>query len=276
MSRATDPPPLIPGLPGITRPPVLVTGGTGTIGSQVVLELLRSGVPTRVLTRMPGHAQAEAEEFEGDLVTGSGLTDAVDGVQAVIHCASNPAQAQDVDVDGTARLCAAMAEHVPDARLVHVSIVGCWDNPLPYYRAKAAAETAVTDSGRRHVIARATQVHELVHRLVGNQFAGFGVGVRGLRFAPIQSAWLATQLVDHALDESSSATTVEYAGPEVLTARELTVLTAHIEGRRAPRVVRLPPVGGMLRRFAEGTNLPGPQATRGGATYAQWLSDEQG
>ncbi|WP_446665372.1 SDR family oxidoreductase [Flexivirga sp. B27] len=279
MSRATDPPPLIPGLPGITRPPVLVTGGTGTIGSQVVQELLRSGVPARVLTRMPGHAHTAAseaaQEIEGDLVTGAGLAEAVDGVQAVVHCASNPTQTQDVDIDGTGRLCAAMAENSPDARLIHVSIVGCWDNPMPYYRAKAAAETVVTDSGRHQIIVRATQVHELVHKLAGSQFAGFGVGVRGLRFAPIESSWLAKQLVDHALDEQLAAATAEYAGPEILTARELAVLTAHVEGRRAPRVVRLPAVGGMLRRFAEGSNLPGPHAVRGGATYAQWLSDRQ-
>lgn len=275
MPRATDPPPLIPGLPGIARQPVLVTGGTGTIGSEVVLELLRSGVTAKVLTRMPGHAATGGEEIEGDLATGAGLVEAIDGVQSVIHCASNPAHSQDVDIDGTARLCEALAEHNPEARLVHVSIVGCWENPLPYYRAKAAAETVVTDSGRTHVIVRATQVHQLVHRIVGSQVAGFGVGMHGLRFASIDSRWLAKQLVDLALESQPSATTAEYAGPETLTARELAVLTAHVEGRRAPRQVRLPAVGGMMRRFAEGSNLPGPQAIRGGATYAQWLSDQQ-
>lgn len=275
MARATDPPPLIPGLPGVARPPVLVTGGTGTIGSQVVLELLRSGVAAKVLTRMPGHGTTGGEEIEGDLATGAGLAEAVDGVQSVIHCASNAAHSQDVDIDGTARLCDALAEHNPEARLIHVSIIGCWENPLPYYRAKAAAETAVTSSGRTHVIVRATQVHELVHRLVGTQFAGFGVGMRGLRFAPIDSRWLAKQLVDHALDESLSVATAEYAGPEILTARELAVLTAHVEGRRTPRQVRLPAVGGTMRRFAEGSNLPGPHAVRGGVTYAQWLSEQR-
>ncbi|GGB39019.1 epimerase [Flexivirga endophytica] len=274
MSQATDPPPLVPGLPGVARLPVLVTGGTGTIGSQVVAELLRSGAPARVLTRMTGQTNTDAQEIEGDLATGSGLDEAVDGVQSVIHCASNAAHAQDVDVDGTERLCNVLAEHNPTARLIHVSIVGCWENPLPYYRAKAAAETVVIGSGRSHVIVRATQVHELVHRLIGGQVAGFGVGLRGLRFAPIESAWLAMQLVDRALEEKPSQASVEYAGPEILTGRELAVLTAHIEGRRAPRVLRLPAVGGTMRRFAEGSNLPGPQAIRGGATYAQWLSDQ--
>lgn len=275
MSQATDPPPLIPGLPGIARQPVLVTGGTGTIGSQVVQELLRSGVPTTVLTRSPGRSPGEIREIRGDLSTGAGLVDAVDSVQAVIHCASDPKRSQDVDIDGTRRLCSTLAEHNPDARLIHLSIVGCWDNPLPYYRAKAAAETVVIDARRPHAIVRATQVHELVHRLVGSQFGGFGLGMRGLRFAPVDSSWLATQLVDLALDEKLPTEVIEYAGPETLSARELAVLTAHVEGRRTPRVVRLPAVGSTMRRFAEGSNLPGPDAIRGGATYGQWLAGRQ-
>lgn len=275
MSQATDPPQLIPGLPGIARQPVLVTGGTGTIGSQVVAELLRSGVPATVLTRTRGRVTHEAREVVGDLATGAGLAEAVDGVQSVIHCASDARHSQEVDIDGTGRLCAALEDHNPTARLVHVSIVGCWNNPLPYYRAKAAAETVVTDSGRSHVIVRATQLHELVHRLVGSQFAGVGVGMRGLRFAPVESAWLATQLVDLALDEKLPEGDREYAGPEILSARELAVLTAHVEGRRTPRVMSLPAVGSTMRRFAEGSNLPGPEATRGGATYAKWLARRQ-
>lgn len=275
MSRATDPPQFISGLPGLAREPVLVTGGTGTIGSQVVRELLRSGVPATVFTRSAGRAAAGSREVEGDLTTGAGLAEAVEGVQAVIHCASDAKHTQDVDIDGTRRLCAVLAERNPRARLVHVSIVGCWDNPFPYYRAKAAAETVVTDSDRPQVIARATQVHELVRRLVGGQVGGFGLGMRGLRFAPVDSAWLATQLVDLALEEKLASGVVEYAGPEILAARELAVLTAHVEGRRTPHVVRLPAVGSTMRRFAEGSNLPGPDAIRGGATYAQWLAQQQ-
>ena len=188
MTQPTDPPPLIPKLPSLARMPVLVTGGTGTIGSQVILELLQSQVPARVLTRPPRpDGLGEQAKVEGDLVVRVGLTEAVDGVQAVIHCASNPLHGQKIDIDGTRRLCDALAAHNPDAHLVHVSVVGCWDNPLPYYRVKSEAETVVTTSRRPHTIARATQVHELVQKLVGSQRAGIGVGMRGLRFASCDS-----------------------------------------------------------------------------------------
>ncbi|TWE12133.1 SDR family oxidoreductase [Rudaeicoccus suwonensis] len=273
MARPTDPPPLIPGLPGLTRMPVLVTGGTGTIGSQVVTELLESEVPARVLTRLP-RPGSPGEQVEGDLAAGFGLAGAVEGVQAVIHCATNPAQGQQVDVDGTRLLCDALARHNPEAQLIHVSIVGCWDNPLPYYRIKCESETVVTTSGRPHTIARATQVHEFVARLVGARLGGLALGVRDLRFASCDSRWLAKGLVDLALDEHVSPDPVEFAGPEVMSVRDLSALTAHVRGKRAPRMYHLPTIGGVLRGLADGSNLPGPGAIRGGRTYAEWLATE--
>ena len=42
-------------------------------------------------------------------------------------------------------------------------------------------------------------------------------------------------------------------------------------GRRPPRVIRLPAVGGTLRAFARGANLPGPDAEIGGSTFRDSL-----
>ncbi len=270
-SQPTDPPPPVPGLPGLGRTPVLVTGGTGTLGRKVVEELRRSQVPARVLTRKADPARSA--QTEGDLATGAGLSQAVDSVQAVIHCASNAAHAESVDIEGTKRLCRALELHNPSARLVYVSIVGCWDNPLSYYQAKADTETVVTRSGRPHTIVRATQFHEFVERLCRyGRIGPVGIGMRGLRFAPCDTSWLAARLVDAALDESEPGKLLEYAGPQTHSARDLAVLTAHVRGRRTPRVIPLPAVGGIMKAFAAGSNLPGPDAVRGGPTYAQWLS----
>jgi len=66
--------------------PVLVTGGTGTLGRALVHTLLDDGRPVRVLSRRDRSpaAPAEAEWVVGDLLTGDGLPEAVAGVSAVV------------------------------------------------------------------------------------------------------------------------------------------------------------------------------------------------
>ena len=276
MSDAAAPPTILPGLPTVGRRPVLVTGGTGTLGRAVVAELVHSQVPARVLTRgsSDGGAEADVSYVTGDLRDGSGLSEALDGVEAVIHCATDGRHAQDVDVDGTRRLALAALDAEPAPRLVHVSIVGCWDNPLPYYRAKAQAETVVIESGMPHTIVRATQFHALAAQYFGPYAAGIALAPKGLRMAPVDPEWVAKTLVDVALAEDHATGPIELAGPEVLSAREIAVLTAHVRGVKLRRSLAVPRVGGVLKAFANGSNLPGPDARRGGCTYASWLTRE--
>lgn len=274
MADATAPPTLIPGLPTVGRLPVLVTGGTGTLGRAVVAELVRSQVPARVLSRTAHERQAGVEFVAGDLRDGTGLRQALEGVQAVIHCATDGRHPQEVDVDGTRNLALAALDGNPP-RVVHVSIVGCWDNPLPYYRAKAAAETVVVESGIPHTIVRTTQFHSLAASWFGPQPGGISLAPREVRIAPVDPDWVARTLVDCALLDEVVVGPLELAGPEILTAREVAVLTAHIRGVKLRRAVGLPSVGGVLKAFARGSNLPGPQARRGGRTFAAWLSETQ-
>src|SRR5437588_10930367 len=81
---------------------VLVTGGTGTLGRAVVTCLLVRKHSTRMLSRQTSPSTPrEVEVITGDLVSGDRLREAVAGVDAIIHCASAPQNAQQVDVEGT-------------------------------------------------------------------------------------------------------------------------------------------------------------------------------
>lgn len=63
---------------------VLVTGGTGTVGSEIVLRLRERGVDTRILTRSPeGDAGDGVEYVAGDLEEPDGLPAAFEGVERV-------------------------------------------------------------------------------------------------------------------------------------------------------------------------------------------------
>ena len=69
---------------------ILVTGGTGFIGSHLLEELLSMRVPVRGLIRSKAGIRrlpAGVEEAPGDLSTGDGLREALDGVDTVIHLA---------------------------------------------------------------------------------------------------------------------------------------------------------------------------------------------
>lgn len=267
MTDPAEAPSLVAHVPGLGRRPVLVTGASGVLGSAVVSELLASHTPVKAMSRT---GRAAAHWVTADLRDGAGLPAALADVTAVIHCATDPQDPQVVDVAGTARLLAAVAEHNPAARVVHVSIIGTFDNPLPYYRAKADAERLVFDSPVPHTVARATQFHPFVRDLLRPR-GPVSLGVAGLRFAPIDPAWFAARLVDLALADEVPELT-QFAGPETFTFGELAALTAHVSGRRAPIALPLPAVGSTLRAFRSGSNLPGPDAVRGGTPYAQWLA----
>jgi len=70
----------------------LVTGGSGFIGSAVVLELLRRGQPVRALVRSRQHpgnlAGVDVELVEGDLLDGDSLRRALQGCDRVYHIAA--------------------------------------------------------------------------------------------------------------------------------------------------------------------------------------------
>ncbi len=71
---------------------LLVTGATGKVGSRFVPYLLKSGHTVRILVRNPQRAAAlkeqGAEVILGDLVDNRDLTEAIRGVDAVVHTAA--------------------------------------------------------------------------------------------------------------------------------------------------------------------------------------------
>src|SRR5215203_5080837 len=69
--------------------PILVTGGTGTLGRLVVRRLRDAGCDLRVLTRHSDAAKDGIEFMTGELTTGQGIAPAVDGVETIVHLAGS-------------------------------------------------------------------------------------------------------------------------------------------------------------------------------------------
>lgn len=127
---------------------LLVTGGTGTLGREVTERLRTDGHQVRVLSR-------RSQPYAVDLRDGTGLDAAVDGVDAIVHCATTPRGGDDTAAGHLIE--AAGRAGVP--HLVHVSIVGVDRVPLGYYRVKRQVELGWT-------ILRTTQFHDLVLRFL--------------------------------------------------------------------------------------------------------------
>jgi uncharacterized protein YbjT (DUF2867 family) len=140
---------------------VLVTGATGTLGRRLTGELARRGHEVVAGTSRPGApARIAGIRFsQFDLSTGSGLGQALVGVEAVIHSATSPSRAGEVDVGGIRRLSAAAR---PGVHLVFPGIVGSDLIPTRYYKMKTASEQALVSSGQPWTILRATQFHQLI------------------------------------------------------------------------------------------------------------------
>lgn len=107
---------------------VLVTGGTGFLGRPLVTELSRLGVNVRVVARRqpaPWEAVPGVEYVKGDLATGL-HSEALDGVETVIHCAAETAGGWEDhernSIDATEKLIRAASEAGID-RFIQVSSI---------------------------------------------------------------------------------------------------------------------------------------------------------
>ncbi|MFJ6751652.1 SDR family oxidoreductase [Streptomyces sp. NPDC091266] len=248
---------------------ILVTGGTGTLGRALVDRLLGDGHDVRSLSRRPhtGTERPGLRVHAVDLRDGTGLDEAVSGVDAVVHCASSPTGG---DTEAAGRLIEAMrAARVP--HLVYISIVGVDRVPFGYYRTKLAVERTIEDSGLGWTVLRATQFHNLVLQVVkaGARSPVFPVPA-GVRVQPVEVGEVADRLAELAASAPAGRVT-DLGGPEIHSARALVETTLRAGGRRRLLMpLRLP--GPSFAAFRRGGNLT-PEHAEGRRTYAEFLAE---
>ncbi|KGN37048.1 SDR family oxidoreductase [Knoellia subterranea] len=246
---------------------IVVTGGSGDLGGRVVRELVARG-----------HEAVPASRRSGvDLSTGAGLDAALDGTDAVVHAATSQTKPQDVDVAGARRIGESLRRLGSPAHVVSISIVGSDRIPYPYYRAKVDSEKALEDAGVPATVLRATQFHSLAAFFgTAGRIGPISMTLGDMRIQPVDIDWVASRLVDLAVGQAPDGyrRATDIAGPTAYGMSELSTLLAEHDGRRPPRLVRLPAVGKVMRGFAEGHILPGPEVETGGMTFEDWLATQ--
>lgn len=254
--------------------PILVTGGTGTLGRLVVPRLRDAGCDVRVLSRR-SHEGAEGIEFViGDLAKGEGIEAAAEGSEVIVHCAGSRTGDED-----KARRLARAASQAGAQHLVFISVVGADRIPIAsatdramfgYFGSKLAAERTVAESGVAWTTLRATQFHELI-LMTARQMARLPVipVPTGFQFQPVDAGEVADRLVELALSPPSGLVP-DMAGPHVYEMAAL--LRGYLRARRKRRPivpVRLP--GRAARAFRAGANLA-PDRALGHRSWEDFLA----
>jgi uncharacterized protein YbjT (DUF2867 family) len=229
---------------------ILVAGGTGTLGTQLVERLLARGLRVRVLSRdvdrMRDRGREHLEVVEGDVRVPASLVQAMTGVQTVvsaIHGFAGPGGVSpaSVDRDGNANLIDAAT--AAGAAVVLVSVVGASaDSPMDLSRMKHAAEQHLRTSGVAWTIVRATPFLETWVALL-EQTAGrsgrplvFGRGDNPINFVSVADVSALLERV--VADPSTRGETFEIGGPEKLSLNQLAAVLQKAAGRSsAPRHV---------------------------------------
>ena len=222
----------------------VVTGGTGSLGGHVVAAL-------------PG-ARPVSRSTGTDLLRGKGL--GALRADVVVHCATS------------FRHEVAMARAVLAARpahLVYISIVGCNEVPLPYYKQKHATERLIISSGVPHTILRATQFHSLLRRMFDNASKLPLMPVPGFRFQPIDEAEVGLELAALA-QAAPSGIAPEMGGPEVREAVDFARVYLAATGKTR-RLLPLKVPGATYRAYRAGGNLT-PDRAVGKRTFEDYLT----
>ncbi|MFB8105644.1 SDR family oxidoreductase [Streptomyces sp. NPDC056007] len=238
---------------------ILVTGATGTLGRQVAERLRTGGADVRALSR-------RSPSYAVDLRDGKGLDAAVDGADAIVHCATSPRGGDDRAAGHL--IDAAKRAGVP--HLVHVSIVGVDRVPLGYYTVKHRVERMIEDSGIGATIQRTTQFHDLVLSIVSGAARLPVLPVpAGVSVQPVDSGEVADRLAALALG-APAGRVPDLGGPEVREVSDLAGVYLRATGRRR-RVVPVRLAGKAYAGYRSGGHLS-PEHAVGTVTFEEFLA----
>jgi uncharacterized protein YbjT (DUF2867 family) len=243
---------------------IVVIGGTGLIGSQVV-----------AILRDHGHDAMPASPRLGvNTITGEGLADALDGASVVVDVSNSPSFEDSAVMKffttSTRNLLAAEAA-TGVGHHVALSIVGIDRSPdNGYFKAKIAQERLIEAGPIPYSIVRSTQFMEFVDGIAEAATIGNEVHMAPVAFQPIAAADVASAVAGVAMDAPVNGR-LEIAGPEQL--RFDGVIRQRLQARNDPRQVVSDPAAPYYGSVpTEQSLIPLSGARLGQIRYADWLA----
>jgi uncharacterized protein YbjT (DUF2867 family) len=260
---------------------ILVTGGSGFIGSHIVQRLKEDGRNVRVLIRNREHAEREGrlkdldlEWFEGDVLEPETLYKAMQGVEAVVHTVAIAIEKgertfEKINEQGTVNVVDAAAR-ANVKRLINLSQLGAEPSvPYRFMASKGKAQVYVANSELDWTAFRPSVVWGPEDEFA-NTFARLVpltpfifpiIGDESTRFQPVWVGDVAQAIASSIDDPKTIKKELELGGPEILTLEEIE--RRILEGVKARRLfIRFPlPLLRMIVALME-TLLPSPPVTR--------------
>jgi len=244
---------------------ILVAGGTGRLGAELVPSLRSAGLPVRILTRDParaGHLRGLGVEILiGDVRIPATLAAAMSGVATVVSAVHGFAVRDGgtpagVDRNGNAALVDAAA--AVGANIVLLSVLGAAQNhPLALFRMKAAAEHHLRSHTQHWTVVRSASFAELQLELLCRSAGTAGAPVvlgRGENPINVVSVKDVASAVASAVRGDFAGHFLDVGGPEDLTLNELAEAAGRRLGRTGRPLRHVP--RGLLRSLAATQRLP--------------------
>ncbi len=260
---------------------ILVTGGSGYLGSHIVRKLIDDGQHVRVMVNNRERAEREGrlidlpvEWVEADITKPESLEPALEGIEIIVHTVAIAIEKgqrtyEAINYQGTVNLVDA-AKKLGIQRLINISQLGAApDLPYRFLASKGRAQSYVAQSGldwtafRPSVIwgpedefantfARLVPLTPVIFPIVGGEEA---------RFEPVWVEDVATCVLKALDDPSSFKIEFELGGPEILTLEEIERRTLTALGARRWMIPFPMPLLQFIVTLMEAL-LPAPPVTR--------------
>jgi uncharacterized protein YbjT (DUF2867 family) len=243
---------------------IVVIGGSGLIGSKLVIKL-----------REHGHEAIAASPNSGvNTLTGKGLAEALKGASVVVDVSNSPSFEDAAVLKFFETSTRNLLQHEAGAGVAHhvaLSVVGTDRlSESGYFRAKIAQEKLIQESSIPYTIVRATQFFEFVKGLADISMVGDKVHLPHVLFQPMAADDVASGVGKAAVGQPVNGM-VEIGGPEQFRVDEL--VRRRLATLNDPReVVADPNALYSGAKLSEKTLVPDDNARLGETRFETWLT----
>ncbi len=242
----------------MTKQKIAVVGATGRAGRHVVEALERAGHEAVRISRAGGV----------DVITGTGLADALHGVDVIVDVATGPSPEEKAATEFFTTAAANLQREGAKAgvkRIVVASIVGVDRFTGGYGAAKLAHEKVSLAGPVPASVVRVTQFHELVEQMMEwGRREGDVIQIPRMRTQPVAAKAVGEVLAAVATGERE---VLELGGPR----EESMVALAELVAAKRGNGLRVEAVDDEAA-YEDGGMLPGPGALLAGPRFEEWLT----